>query len=153
MIRWTGLAPWESEFPFPGSLTSTILGIHTLSMLEAAPISKRNLLATRLCAMNSLSLSLSLALSHSLTLSLPLSFSHSNSCRTTSRRSRWRSTHGRRHSARPTSWYFPPTSQPKPFEERRSSQRELEPFARFLKEKLKFPMGLRIRMSNESDLS
>ena len=25
MIRWTGLAPWEFEFPFPGSLTSTIL--------------------------------------------------------------------------------------------------------------------------------
>ena len=24
MIRWTGLAPWEFEFPFPGSLTSTV---------------------------------------------------------------------------------------------------------------------------------
>ena len=23
MIGWTGLAPWEFEFPFPGSLTST----------------------------------------------------------------------------------------------------------------------------------
>ena len=23
MIRWAGLAPWEFEFPFPGSLTST----------------------------------------------------------------------------------------------------------------------------------
>ena len=23
MIRWTGLAPWEFEFPFPGSLIST----------------------------------------------------------------------------------------------------------------------------------
>ena len=23
MIRWTGLAPWELEFPFSGSLTST----------------------------------------------------------------------------------------------------------------------------------
>ena len=23
MIRWTGLAPWEFEFPFGGSLTST----------------------------------------------------------------------------------------------------------------------------------
>ena len=22
-MRWTSLAPWESEFPFPGSLTST----------------------------------------------------------------------------------------------------------------------------------
>ena len=26
MIRWTGLAPWEFESPFPGSLTSTFLG-------------------------------------------------------------------------------------------------------------------------------
>ena len=26
MIRWTGLAPWEFEFHFPGSLTSTFLG-------------------------------------------------------------------------------------------------------------------------------
>ena len=25
MIRWTGLAPWEFEFSFPGSLTSTSL--------------------------------------------------------------------------------------------------------------------------------
>ena len=25
MIRWTGLAPWEIEFPFPGILTSTFL--------------------------------------------------------------------------------------------------------------------------------
>ena len=25
MIRWTGLALWEFEFPFPGSLTSTFL--------------------------------------------------------------------------------------------------------------------------------
>ena len=24
MIRWTGLAPLEFEFPFPGSLTSTL---------------------------------------------------------------------------------------------------------------------------------
>ena len=23
MIRWTGLAPWEFDFPFPGCLTST----------------------------------------------------------------------------------------------------------------------------------
>ena len=23
MVRWTGLAPWEFEFPFAGSLTST----------------------------------------------------------------------------------------------------------------------------------
>ena len=26
MTWWTGLAPWEFEFPFPGSLTSTFLG-------------------------------------------------------------------------------------------------------------------------------
>ena len=25
MIRWTGLAPWEFAFTFPGSLTSTFL--------------------------------------------------------------------------------------------------------------------------------
>ena len=25
MVRWTGLAPWECESPFPGSLTSTFL--------------------------------------------------------------------------------------------------------------------------------
>ena len=25
MIRWTGLAPWEFEFPVPGSLTYTFL--------------------------------------------------------------------------------------------------------------------------------
>ena len=24
MISWTGLAPWEFEFPFPGSLTTTV---------------------------------------------------------------------------------------------------------------------------------
>ena len=27
MIRWTGLAPWEFEFPFPGSLISTFLEV------------------------------------------------------------------------------------------------------------------------------
>jgi len=26
MIRWTGLAPWECKFSFPGSLTYTFLG-------------------------------------------------------------------------------------------------------------------------------
>jgi len=30
MIRWTGLAPWELEFPFPGSLTSTFLALPQL---------------------------------------------------------------------------------------------------------------------------
>ena len=27
MIRWTGLAPWEFELPFPGSLTSTFFAV------------------------------------------------------------------------------------------------------------------------------
>ena len=27
MIRWTGLASWQFEFPFTGSLTSTFLGL------------------------------------------------------------------------------------------------------------------------------
>jgi len=31
MIRWTGLAPWEFEFPFPGSLTSTFLVLFLLT--------------------------------------------------------------------------------------------------------------------------
>ena len=35
MIRWTGLAPWELEFPFPGSLTSTFL--EPLQMVEMIP--------------------------------------------------------------------------------------------------------------------
>ena len=33
MIRWTGLAPWEFEFPFSGSLTSTFHYVHTRSAL------------------------------------------------------------------------------------------------------------------------
>jgi len=32
MIRWTGLAPWEFEFPFPGSLISTFLVLSLLSL-------------------------------------------------------------------------------------------------------------------------
>jgi len=31
MIRWNGLAPWEFEFPFPGSLTSTFADAAGLS--------------------------------------------------------------------------------------------------------------------------
>ena len=35
MIWWTGLAPWEFEFPFPGSLTSTFLdSTHTSTTVE-----------------------------------------------------------------------------------------------------------------------
>ena len=26
-MGWTGLAPWEFELPFPGSLTSSLLGV------------------------------------------------------------------------------------------------------------------------------
>ena len=36
MIRRTGLAPWEFEFPFPGSLTSTFLGTALWKMYEDA---------------------------------------------------------------------------------------------------------------------
>ena len=36
MIRWTGLALWEFEFPFPGSFTSTFLATK-LEMLTKAP--------------------------------------------------------------------------------------------------------------------
>ena len=32
MIRWTGLVPWEFEFPFPGSLTSTFLDPEVVDM-------------------------------------------------------------------------------------------------------------------------
>jgi len=32
MIRWTGLAPWEFEFPFPGSLISTFLESFTCAL-------------------------------------------------------------------------------------------------------------------------
>jgi len=38
MIRWTGLAPWEFGFPFPGSLTSTFLEGGTCS--PCTPTSK-----------------------------------------------------------------------------------------------------------------
>ena len=34
MIRWTGHAPWEFEFPFPGSLTSTFLETRGLAQPE-----------------------------------------------------------------------------------------------------------------------
>jgi len=42
MIRWTGRAPWEFEFPFPGSLTSTGRG-----WIEAAFFSSQWLLLYR----------------------------------------------------------------------------------------------------------
>ena len=34
MIWWTGLAPWDSEFPFPGSLTSTFLSTGFQAQLQ-----------------------------------------------------------------------------------------------------------------------
>jgi len=34
MIKWTGLAPWEFEFPFPGSLTSIYLTRRRLHIRE-----------------------------------------------------------------------------------------------------------------------
>jgi len=36
MIRWTGLASWEFEFPFPGSLTTTFLALEvsTVDLLK-----------------------------------------------------------------------------------------------------------------------
>ena len=34
MIRRTGLAPWDFEFPFPGSLTSTFLARRLKLMLD-----------------------------------------------------------------------------------------------------------------------
>ena len=39
MIRWTGLAPWEFELPFPGSLTSTFLSPHQ-SRPGSAPLER-----------------------------------------------------------------------------------------------------------------
>ena len=41
MIRWTGLAPWELEFPFPGSLTSTFLCLSVTGSRGASLIRKR----------------------------------------------------------------------------------------------------------------
>ena len=36
MIWWTGLAPWEFEFPFPGSLASTFLPPRRMCFAERA---------------------------------------------------------------------------------------------------------------------
>jgi len=38
MIRWTGLAPWEFEFPFPGSLTSSFLGEDAVRAVEGGNV-------------------------------------------------------------------------------------------------------------------
>jgi len=37
MIRWTGLAPWEFEFLFPGSLTSTFLTLMLCGAIKVTP--------------------------------------------------------------------------------------------------------------------
>ena len=63
VIRWTGFAPWEFEFLFPGSLTSTLLGSLYLSSwwclapapaflsyrCSTKPLVLRRCTATRLC--------------------------------------------------------------------------------------------------------
>jgi len=69
MIRWTGFAPWEFEFPFSGSLTSTFLaqgdaeselkGLKFLRILKPLRILK-------MLRLLKVSLSLSLSLSHAL---------------------------------------------------------------------------------------
>ena len=41
MIRWTGLALWEFEFPFPGSLTSTFLTGRTSTSQSRARTTSR----------------------------------------------------------------------------------------------------------------
>ena len=38
MIRWAGLAPWEVEFYFPGSLTSTFLATSDLQGLTSGVV-------------------------------------------------------------------------------------------------------------------
>ena len=43
MIRWTGLAPWEFEFPFPGSLASTFLVQLVDRFFNGHSCDKRNL--------------------------------------------------------------------------------------------------------------
>ena len=40
MIRWTSVAPWEFEFPFPGSLTSTFLESNSTS--SVTPVVESN---------------------------------------------------------------------------------------------------------------
>jgi len=38
MIRWSGLAPWEFEFPFPGSLTSNFLQVRRMDNYDVSPM-------------------------------------------------------------------------------------------------------------------
>ena len=46
MIRWTGLAPWEFEFSFPGSLTSTFIGWDTLDHSSGAILIVKNAISS-----------------------------------------------------------------------------------------------------------
>jgi len=38
MIWWTGLTPWQFEFPFPGSLISTFPEAQTLARQSTADV-------------------------------------------------------------------------------------------------------------------
>ena len=71
MIRWNGLAPWEFEFPFPGSLTSSFL----VNTFLALSLSISHSLSLSVSLSVSLSRALSFSISHSLSLSLSPSLS------------------------------------------------------------------------------
>ena len=40
MMKWTGLARWQFEFPFPGSLISTFLGWEDDHVLELVAVQR-----------------------------------------------------------------------------------------------------------------
>ena len=70
MIRWTGLAPWEFEFPFPGSLTSTFVGRFGVnSMARLFALEEKDLDTILGADPNPLSHTLSLSRAHTLSLS------------------------------------------------------------------------------------
>jgi len=51
MIRWTGLAPWKFEFPFPSSLTSTFLehgNMRIVGQHRAGRVTRGNRLGAKL---------------------------------------------------------------------------------------------------------
>ena len=88
MIRWTGLTPWEIEFPFPGSLTATFLYWRGATKLARAPhpacwelelfeelelFVNWSSLRKRGLSLSLFSLSLSFFLSHTHSLPFPLS--------------------------------------------------------------------------------
>ena len=53
MIRWTGLAPWEFEFPFPGSIVSTFLNSQRLK--KNGPLGEVHLASQSLLGIQTLS--------------------------------------------------------------------------------------------------